>query len=171
MESAPAGSVALTGCPAWHVAVAAVAVATIAASIGWAVGGGVRAPTGTGLGPAPWAGGAAALLAAVTAIAAGTLWRCPTGRLAWSGDRWRFEPRPSGGSRRAAEPVEGTIAVAVDLGNVLLLVLHPAPHSPTAGRFARVMAPAFLRWLPVERSAAEGDWHGLRVALAAGRTR
>ena len=166
MESAPAGSVSLTGCPAWRRAVAGVGLATVAVMAAWALGDGLPA---AGAATRDSAGAVAVALAALALTGTASLLRCPNGRLLWAGDRWRFEPCPSGGSRRHAPPVEGTIAVAIDLGNVLLLILHPNDVSLPPGRLGRAAARAFPRWLPVERAATDGDWHGLRVALAAGR--
>lgn len=165
MESAPPGSVALNGCPAWRGAIAIVTVAVVVVMTVWALGTPASPPAGAGLVPV-------ALAFALGAVVAGaTLLRCPNGRLAWTGDRWRFEPRPSGGSRRASAASEGTIAVALDLGNVLLLTLHPDDPFLPPGRLARAAARALPCWLPAERWATDGDWHGLRVALVAGRAR
>lgn len=165
MESAPPGSVALNGCPAWRWAIASLTLAVVAAMAAWALGT-----------PVPPSGIAAivplACSFALTAVMAGaTLLRCPNGRLSWDGDRWRFEPRPSSGRSASSDASEGTIAVALDLGNVLLLTLHPDDAPLPPGRLARAAARAFPRWLPVERGSTEGDWHGLRVALVSGRSR
>jgi hypothetical protein len=165
MESAPPGSVALNGCPAWRVAIAAVTLAVVGAMAAWALGTPAPATAVPVVVPV-------ALALAVASVVAGTmLLRCPNGRLAWEGDRWRFEPRPSGGPRAASGAAEGTIAVALDLGNVLLLTLQPDDALLPSGRVARAAARAFPRWLPVERWSTEGDWHGLRVALVAGQPR
>lgn len=168
MDSAPPGSVALNGCPAWRSAVAAVGLATVAAMAAWVLGEG--RPVAAGASSASVSAVAAAVAVVVALVGTATLLRCPNGRLCWADDRWRFEPSPSGGSRRATVPIEGTIAVAIDLGNVLLLTLHPDDGSLPPGRLARAAARACPRWLPVERAATEGDWHGLRVALASGRS-
>jgi hypothetical protein len=163
MQSAPPGSVALTGCPAWRLAIAAVGLAALGAVAGWAAGrlDGDRDPAFVAL--------AVGLGLGVAAAVAGLL-PCPVGRLAWTDGTWRFEPaRP--GRTGGGPAVEGTISVALDLGNVLLLALHPDDGSLPPGRLARAVARARPRWLPVERRAARGDWHGLRVALAAARTR
>lgn len=171
MESAPPGSVALKGCPVWRAAVVALAVATIASAAAWAVG----RPGETAILAAALGVGIGAAVGAVGLLS------CPIGRLGWADDRWRFEPGPSGASADRWRSSEGTIAVALDLGNVLLLTFHPDDGSLPPGlasavaracpRTARAVARLFPRWLPVERGSTEGDWHGLRVALALGRGR
>jgi len=143
VKAAPAVSVR-SGVPPWaHAALGLLGAAALGTTLPWAAsgGGGLR-----------W-GAPLATLALTLHLLAGlrsTLVR----RLRWDGAAWWLQFDRSGTSE-----VQGEVAVACDLGTVLLL------HFSEAGRprWARG------RWMAIDRRQVEGDWHGLRSALYAPR--
>ncbi|MEO6361951.1 MAG: hypothetical protein ABIO71_01860 [Caldimonas sp.] len=93
--------------------------------------------------------------AAVTALLlAGALMllQVRAGTLSLHAGKWCFAPFDD---RSASE--EGTLAVALDLGHFLLLILRSPGES---GRIVR-------RWLPAQRRGLEAGWHALRCAAYA----
>ncbi len=71
--------------------------------------------------------------------------------LRWDGLAWHLG-RPSA---PAADPIEGEVQVAIDLGGWLLLRFDSSPMAEERSRY----------WLPLQRRGLETAWHGLRCAL------
>ena len=69
--------------------------------------------------------------------------------LRWTGATWVLRRQP------ASDEHVGTVTVALDLGNWMLL------------RFIGEPPRARAIWLPVQRGALDGDWHALRCAVHA----
>jgi len=105
----------------------------------------------TGLGAAWPMAACAVLMAGLMATLGAWLARralpVPPGRLRWDGQAWSL--LASG----AAIPL-GRLLVAMDLGPWMLLQLHPADGGGAV-------------WRVASAAAAQGSWHGLRVAVAA----
>jgi hypothetical protein len=105
--------------------------------------------------PSAWAGllvlSAGALGMLGHALARRT-WPASPGRLRWDGRQWHLA------GHGADRPLH-RVVVALDLGVWLLLQLHPADGDRPV-------------WRVASAPAAQGAWHGLRLALAAhaGRT-
>ena len=95
---------------------------------------------------------AAALAAAAVVLTAVSLVRTSHGDLCREGGSWSFAPLGSG----AGATETGELMIAIDLGVFMLLVLR------RPGRAGR-------RWLPVQRSGQEMNWHALRCAARAPR--
>jgi hypothetical protein len=73
--------------------------------------------------------------------------------LRWDGGQWHL-------GQAAGAPSPGSLQVAIDGGRWLLLRFVPdaAAHRPAA-----------VRWLPVQRSGLEHEWHLLRSTLFTAR--
>lgn len=94
------------------------------------------------------------LLACVAATASlHSLARISAFLLRWDGAQWHLTPA-------AGEPSAGSLQVAIDGGRWLLL--HFVPDRAATGASAS-------RWLPVQRSGLERDWHLLRSTLFTAR--
>ncbi len=75
--------------------------------------------------------------------------------LRWDGQDWRLAV-----AGRPEEPAAvGQVAVALDLGDWMLLRFESMPRS----------MPAVRRWLPLSRPAIGSSWHALRCAAYAPR--
>ena len=89
-----------------------------------------------------------------TAAIALTIARMPPMTLHWDRQRWRL-------ARDGVAEVPGEIAVAIDLGNWLLL------------RFVADAGPAWRKhlptWIALQRHGLEGPWHAIRCALYSAR--
>jgi len=72
--------------------------------------------------------------------------------LRWTGSAWVLSRHP------ASDEHVGTVAVALDLGNWMLLRFVSEPLRPRT------------TWLPVQRRGLDGDWHALRCAVHAPQT-
>lgn len=100
----------------------------------------------------PWlsVAGVFLLLACLAATASlASLARMPAFVLRWDGGQWHL-------TWAAGEPSPGSLRVAIDGGRWLLL--HFVPDRAAPFRSA-------TRWLPVQRSGLEADWHRLRATL------
>ena len=94
------------------------------------------------------------LLACMAATASlHSLARLPGFVLRWDGGRWHL-------TSAAAEPLAGSLRVAIDGGHWLLLHFVPdgAAHRPSTSH-----------WLPVQRAGLEHDWHRLRSTVFTAR--
>ena len=127
----------------WRTAVALVACIAIAAVLAWLGAGSEPRSAGT------WAAGIAAVVGLFASGAA--LARIEPGTLRRERGAWSFVSSSSTGQA----PEAGDLAVAIDLGAFMLLVLTRAG----GGR----------RWLPAQRHGHESAWHGLRCAAHAPR--
>ena len=73
--------------------------------------------------------------------------------LRWTGSSWVLRRHLESASGERV----GTLAVALDLGNWMLL------------RFVDEQLPVPTTWLPVQRGGPDADWHALRCAVHAPR--
>ena len=148
MRERPSLVVELRRFELWQAAVLAVAALSVAAMAAW--GGLALSRHVDGAGRIAIV---AAVLAAISLAVARSLGRGQAGRLAARDAVWTFSFERDGIERIE----EGELAVALDLGVFLLLVLTRIHGS---NRLAR-------RWLPVQKRGLEADWHALRVAVFA----
>lgn len=92
----------------------------------------------------------AAMIAAVLAALAATLVvRATPGRpaaLGWDARRWTL-------AMAGADALEGELAVAMDLGGMLLLRFEPEPAAHP------------VRWIALRRAEHAAQWHALRCAV------
>ena len=146
MRAAPAVDAALDPSGRERMLIALLHAATGTALASWGL---LQAEIG--FGPPALAGLAAlALLMACLGLAlARRALPAAAGRLRWDGQCWRW--------LSTAEPDRPPLArleVSLDLGHWALLRLHPGPDQRPF-------------WRVASARAADHDWHGLRVALAA----
>ena len=127
----------------WRAAVGVLALLSVASLGAWAF-------TGRGQWP-PAALAGAAVAAIVVLVLAASLARVEPGTLRLESGRWTFAPARSLG----AEPQDGQVEVALDLGSFLLLSFRPTSTAENSGA---------CRWLPAQRRGHEHDWHALRCA-------
>ena len=88
-----------------------------------------------------------ACLAATASLA--SLARVSAFVLRWDGGQWHL-------TWAAGEPSPGSLRVAIDGGRWLLVHFVPDRAAPVR---------ASPRWLPVQRTGLESDWHRLRATL------
>ena len=94
-----------------------------------------------------------AVLTLALLVSALRLTRRIGGRVRWTGRRWELDDAVSRGGQRRT----GDVALAIDLGNWLLLRFTYSDEGGTP------------RWLPVQRRGHEAQWHALRCALHSSR--
>ena len=139
MRGAPPVEVRVRRQGPWRALVVAL-VALTGGSIGvWLVSAEASVPVKAALALATIAAGVAALSAAAPFDVS----------LRWTGSAWVLG-RPAS---LESDTRVGTLTVAVDLGNWMLL------------RFVDDAVRARTAWLPVQRHGLEGDWHALRCAV------
>ena len=147
MRAAPALQVVVSRFGVWRGGVRSVGGLAVVAAIAWGVW---HALTAGGSGAAPFlAGGALATAASVWMVL--RLSAVPAFDLHWDGYAWHLG-RPSA---PAADPIEGDVQVAIDLGSWMLLRFHSSRMAEERSRY----------WLPLQRRGLEAAWHGLRCAV------
>ena len=132
----------------WRTAICLIVTLTGAVLVAWLV----AAPQGGS--PAVRAGIAGAVLAVV--MMAASLFRPIQGRLRFTGAHWTLAPHQH--KVGPGETIAGRLDVHLDLGSFMLLRFVPHLRGPGCPR---------ARWIPVSKSSAMGDWHGLRCAAYA----
>ena len=141
MRAAPAFQVSLQRFGVWRAAVGLLAGLALTAIVAWV------ASHERPIGAAVWVGAATGVLMAVLPAVSAARQR-PV-ELRWDGRTWYL-------GAAAADPVPGTLSVALDLGAWMLLQFKPASSG-------------VLTWLPVQRRGLEAPWHALRCAVYAPR--
>lgn len=128
----------------WHVACATLAAVAWGVTGGWALSAMKVHPAWLALSFLALMGASAGQLVLSSRLA-------PTS-LRWDGQLWHVGPEAT----RGQEPHAGRLAVALDLGNWLLLRF--VPEGARRGR-----------WVPVQRRGHELAWHGLRATVYCAR--
>ena len=148
MRASPPIDIALSRSGLWLFFVVAVTLTSVIVVATWLLLG-MGGPAFSPDLPAAGLAGLTLVLSCLALLAA----RLPGGRLAWNGRCWALTDAACGNG----EAVVGSVTVALDFGSWLLLrfIAHPQ-HGGTT------------RWLPLQRSRHEDDWHALRCALHAG---
>ncbi|WP_295640706.1 hypothetical protein [uncultured Methylibium sp.] len=145
MQAAPAVAVEVKPDRVSHLALCGLAGVSLTVAVVWAM------QRGDKLG---W--GVLVLVVIGLLVALPGLLRMAIRRLRWDGQVWHLSTQD-----RLAEPAAvGQVAVALDLGDWMLLRFEPASRSTAAAQ----------RWLPVSRETIGPSWHALRCAVHARRS-
>ena len=142
MHGSPPCTITVARFRAWRAGVAVVALAGLAVLGAWLVA--------SPLGELAWVRAGVALAAIAIVALALSLWRQPVVRLRWDGVSWTVAAAAGEG-----QEVPGRMDLAIDLGSFLLLRFRPAGRS----------GPAAVRWIPVDRTGLEQEWHAFRCAV------
>src|SRR3954470_13832898 len=129
MHGSPPCAITVARFVAWRVAVALVALASLASLPAWLLG--------SPLAERGWIRAGVGFAALASLALAASLWRQPAVRLRWDGQAWAIAP-----AHETAAERPGRLEVAIDLGSFLLVRFLPAVGSGSAA----------IRWIPVGRS-------------------
>lgn len=147
MRAAPAFHVTVTRFGVWRGVVATLAVLTSSALIAWLMS--------TDEFVQSWLRLTIAACGFAVVITAAGLGRCEPTSLRWDTQCWQLGPASMVGE----EPASGSLSVALDLGNWMLLKF--------AGKDLQKRERVI--WLPIQRRGLESQWHALRCAVYCAR--